>query len=302
MPPIIASFEDKSLQTDLADPKINAKWPPGVLAKLELELCCEVRDWPTERRRFPTILFGPGLSTTRLRYSAVAQYLASLGYEIIVMDHPYETDVVQFPNGEIIYSNPISTDNETTMVFLLDVRTRDASFILDTLKVSKTVYIGHSFGGSAAAHALLYDSRVVSGINIDGPFIGPAVQLGVPRAFLALSSQGNSISPPGSASAPWSSFFTSMADKHPFVWTKALSMKDTVHSGYTDFSLIGDVTGLRNDKVLESVVFGKATGKRVMEVFQAYLGDFVQFTLWHGNEGLLAGPSKRFPDVSFLRL
>lgn len=302
LPPSIASFEDISLRSQLAElPDIpDAKWPFGILAKLELEFCCDVRHEVSERRRFPTLLFGTGLNTTRLFYSAVAQQLASLGYEIIVMDYPYETDIVQFPSGEIIYGIRSGSDvnDDKFKALALDVRTQDASFVLNTFKVCKTVYIGHSFGGSTAAHAMLSEVRIAGGVNLDGLFEMPAVQLGVPRAFLDLRHDNTSRYSSYDPSFP--EFFTSMNDKHPDVWTKALSMKDTTHNSYTDFSIIGDVTGLRNDSAL-FVVFGTAPGERVMKVFRAYLGNFVRFTLGNGDEGLLSRPSNRFPDVSFLR-
>jgi hypothetical protein len=91
-----------------------------------------------------------------------------------------------------------------------------------------------------------------------------------------------------------------MDEKHPGVWYREISLLDTVHLSYADFSVIGDVTGLRDNEELQ-LFFGKATGARVMEVMRAYLGDFIDFALLGGDEGLLAGESDQYEDVIFLR-
>ena len=37
-----------------------------------------------------------------------------------------------------------------------------------------------------------------------------------------------------------------------------------------------------------------------MEVFRAYMDDFLQFTMGGRDEGLLKGPSELFPEVVFV--
>lgn len=289
MPSAIASIEDDILNAYLGD----AGWPKDVLAGLELELCCEKHEH--QEHKFPKLLFGTGLNTTRLFYSATAQHLASRGYEIIVMDHPYETDVVQFPDGEIVFGGRITKD-PADIVHGLDVRTQDVAFVIHELKLCKTVYVGQSFGGASVAAAMVNVSRIVSGVNLDGALWGPVTDSGVSRPFLAVGAEGHNVT----AIPGWADFFAAMDGKHPGVWSKLLNVKDTVHGSFMDFSLIGDIAGLRGKKELEDF-FGKATGERAMGILKAYLTDFVEYTLLGGHEGLLTGPSPKFPDVSFLR-
>lgn len=141
MPEQIATIEDDILTFAFGD----YGWPQGLLNGLELDVCCRVSKL-AKARKFPTVLFGTGLNTTRLWYTDFAMEVASLGYQVIVMDHPYETDVVLFPDGEIIFGGSVPNDpnNLTALEFGLDVRNSDVSFVLDTLKVRKTVYFGHS--------------------------------------------------------------------------------------------------------------------------------------------------------------
>lgn len=295
MPPVIASIEDDILIDYLSD----IGWPRGVLQGLELELCCETRQPQREKRKFPTLLFGTGLNTTRYFFSAIAQQVASLGYHVIVMDHPYETDVVLFPDGEIVFGGRIGrgANDTTALQFGLDVRAQDTTFVLNHFNIRKTAFIGQSYGGAGAALAMINETRILGGVNLDGIFWSREMDLGVPRPFLLFSSEGHN----SSSDASFARFFRAMDTRHPKVWTRELSLKDSVHISYSDYSVIGDITGLRTNEELVNQFFGKVTGARVMEVMKAYLGDFVKFALEGKGKGLLAGPSPKYRDVSFLR-
>lgn len=51
---------------------------------------------------FPVLLFSPGLSVPALAYSIQLTELASHGYVIFALDHPYDTALVQLPDGKSI--------------------------------------------------------------------------------------------------------------------------------------------------------------------------------------------------------
>ncbi|KAJ2969238.1 hypothetical protein NUW58_g10035 [Xylaria curta] len=293
MPEQIATIEDEILTYAYED----YGWPRGLLSQLELDICCGVSK-SAKASKFPTVLFGTGLNTTRFWYTDFAMEVASLGYQIIVMDHPYETDVVLFPNGDIIFGGHIKNDpnNLTALDFGLEVRSSDVSFILDTLKVRKTVYFGHSFGGASAAAATMVERRIQAGLNLDGALWGPVVNAGVSRPFINLSGSLNS-----SIDNSWKNFYKAQDEKHPGVWTKELHLDESSHGSFWDLSVIGDFTGLRENEVLVEYVLGVLKGKRAVEVVRAYLDDYIKFTLLGGPEGLLAGESEAFPDIKFIR-
>ncbi|GAB1316907.1 1-alkyl-2-acetylglycerophosphocholine esterase [Madurella fahalii] len=274
-------------------------WPGGLLATLEMEVCCKVRGG--RHQNFPTLLFDTGLNTTRLLYSGTAQRFASIGYEVIVMDHPYETDAVQFPDGTVIYGGRVPRDPNATdaLQFALDVRSADASFVLDRLgirKPRKVGYVGDSFGGPAAANALLHDSSIAAGVNIDGAMFGRALDLGVASPFLIFGSTGHN----SSSDESWSRFLNATAAQHPSTWIKELSLANSMHGYLTDFPQIGDVAGLRDNQQLVDLVLGEITGARTLEILTEYLSDFFSMALDGKPEGLLAGPSKLYPEVAFV--
>lgn len=292
MPKHIARYEDAILQAFLP----NVGWPSGVTETLELELCCKSLAPKPLDNLFPKLIFSTGLNTTRLSYSATVQYIASLGYEVIVMDHPYETDVVEFPNGDIIYGGRI-LKTIPSLEFGLDVRSKDAAFLMNKLRIRKTTFIGQSFGGAAAVDILTKDTRIMGGVNLDGALFGPGVTSGVSRPFLIFGSEGHN----STSDTTFAKFLKSMDEKQPDVWKRELSIQDSSHGSCTDMSLIGDVTGLRSNPELVENIFGKPSGARIMEILQRYLGTFVEFTLHHGSQGILAKPSKEFPEVKFIR-
>jgi predicted dienelactone hydrolase len=98
-------------------------------------------------------LFSGGLNTTRIWYSHIAQEIARQGFTVVMMDHPYDTDVVEFPNGDVIFGGRVVNDSPqaTSLKQGLSVRAQDASFVLNHLGVradaaEKAVMFGHSFG------------------------------------------------------------------------------------------------------------------------------------------------------------
>ncbi|KAK4149200.1 hypothetical protein C8A00DRAFT_38198 [Chaetomidium leptoderma] len=299
MTPFIASLEDSIIEAFLGD----IGWPPGVLAALEMEVCCKVRDSGRGRHRenFPTVLYGSGLNTTRLLYSASAQHMASRGYEVVVMDHPYETDAVQFPDGTVIHGGRVPRDPDATeaLALALDVRSKDASLVLDHLGIGKrgrVAFVGDSFGGPAAADVMLKDARVVAGVNMDGLMFGPAVDVGVAKPFLTFATPGNN----STSVESWGRFRNATEAHHPRPWFKKLNLADSVHGLLIDFALVGDVAELRGTGQLVGNLFGKITGTRTMEILGEYLSDFFGFALEGSGQGLLAGPSRRYPEVTFV--
>ena len=292
MPGNIAKIEDEIIDAFLGP----VGWPDGLLATLELELCCK-----TQKQRggkFPQIFIGSGFNTTRLQYSGVAQQLASVGYEVIVPDHPYETDVVAFPNGDIIFGGRIegNLNGSADIDKALDTRAKDVSFIMDRFEVCETVYIGHSFGGPAAATAILQDPRIRGGVNLDGAMLGPALHQGVPRNFLSVGSQQYDWK-----IKHWDIFFKEMDKKRPGVWSKALEIETSAHGTMQDASIIGDLADLRKNKELEEQFCGNMAGKRAMEIWKPYMSAFIEFVLHGRGEGLLQGPVINFPEVLFTR-
>lgn len=171
----VATVQDDQLEEGLeALSGGMAIWPRGLFSDVELELCCEVRkgrDGDAEEP-FPTVLFGPGLSASRIDYSGIAQHIAGTGYNVIVMDHPYDANIVEFPDWTVIRGATLGLDEYT---FVVDVRVADASFVLDTLgftDADTVIHIGHSFGGASSAAAVAADAGLLGALIWTGQCTG----------------------------------------------------------------------------------------------------------------------------------
>lgn len=65
-------------------------------------------------RKYPVVIVSPGHTVSRLLYSAQARALASHGYIVITVDHPYDPWIVEFPDGTEIPGFNFSSDISVT--------------------------------------------------------------------------------------------------------------------------------------------------------------------------------------------
>nr|WP_149180434.1 hypothetical protein [Streptomyces sp. TRM49041] len=165
-------------------------------------------DAPVAERggRFPVVLFSPGLGGVRTQNTAWAEELASHGYVVAALDHPYDSAAVVLADGRTIRTKVAATGDpdtdeqraaEWTATRAADLRSALAHLTrldrgdipgplagrLDTARAAAT---GHSLGGAAALLAARQDTRFTAAIDIDGyphdPDPGP-----YPQPVLALT-------------------------------------------------------------------------------------------------------------------
>lgn len=155
-------------------------------------------------RAWPVVIFSPGYGAPRAVYTGLATRLASRGFVVFVLDHPYESAVTQLPDGRVVGLQEIFPPDRTQ--FMPDqqiVRTADIRFVIDQLarpealspllrggriEAAKVAVIGHSFGGAASAMAMSEDPRIVAAANIDGTPYGDLPDRQLTRPFLLLQS------------------------------------------------------------------------------------------------------------------
>jgi dienelactone hydrolase len=136
--------------------------------------------------RFPVIVFSHGLSWPSLMYQSYLEDLASRGYVVAAIDHPYGADVVVFPDGRVarygLWPDGFERDAARDSALAAYVGTwRDdiryvADVVLDRvgssgplrghLDLSRIGVLGHSYGGSAGALAL-DDPRIDAGFAME---------------------------------------------------------------------------------------------------------------------------------------
>ncbi|KDN88219.1 alpha/beta hydrolase family protein [Kitasatospora cheerisanensis] len=144
--------------------------------------------------RFPLVLFSPGSGGVRTQNTAWAEELASHGYAVAALDHPYDSAAVVLDDGRTIRSATASTgDRDADEVLAADwtaIRAADLGFVLDRLEgldrgeypgdpltgrldTGRTAVAGHSMGGAAALQAARHDARFAAALDLDGFPHGP---------------------------------------------------------------------------------------------------------------------------------
>jgi len=141
-------------------------------------------------KRGPVLIFSPGGGMVREVYAAQLEDLASHGYVVAAISHPYDSIATLFPGGKsIVYSDkrwPVtpSVEGEANLN-QVEWHANDIRFVLDELTRTNLAGVsslpfaghldldhvgafGHSFGGIAAAHACQLDRRLKACLNEDG--------------------------------------------------------------------------------------------------------------------------------------
>lgn len=165
-------------------------------------------DAPIVDGRFPLLLFSPAFGTTTNYYSSLLSQLASEGYIVAALWHPYSTNVVLLPDGTELRRNDAGTVNGDTLEEQLasiehvgNVWVGDIRAVLDQLQQWNTNHVrlrghidfdriaalGHSLGGAAAVEAAYLDERIDAAINMDGTMFGNVTKQGSRVPFLSLT-------------------------------------------------------------------------------------------------------------------
>ena len=174
---------------------------------------------------FPVVLFSPGFKSLPLFYTAMLEELASQGFIVVSLSHPYSTAVTVFPDGRVVRANDEGTrfevdkkNREFSPATMLqhrdaigDVWVADQRFVADSLEemnrndtllaghldLSHLGAFGHSFGGATAAASVERDKRFRAGINLDGSDLSGTHGDAIGDRFLWLASE-----PPDFAKLP----------------------------------------------------------------------------------------------------
>lgn len=152
-----------------------------------------------KQKKFPLLLFSHGLGISRINYTMFAEELASFGFIVVTIDHPF-SGVTVLPDGRLL---SISADKRRknwspeVAAQVVEDFANDALYILNQLikgKFAKQMdtkrigMIGHSIGGASALEVCRIDSRFKACANLDGAPFGVIAKQGVTKPTLVLRS------------------------------------------------------------------------------------------------------------------
>jgi len=137
---------------------------------------------------YPVIILSPGNGTNIEFYTILASEIASHGYVVVGLNHPYDVAAVELSNGEVAPydKSQWSLEPSAHQAYIserIKVRTADILFALDQLEalnsrtdnpfagrldLDSVAVGGHSLGGITASEACKTDARFRACLNFDG--------------------------------------------------------------------------------------------------------------------------------------
>ena len=283
---------------------------------------------------FPVLIFSPGMGFMPLLYTPTLEEVASQGYVVVALSHPYSTSATVFPDGRVIKSAAefgsralsqitATATNEDEFAAVVnpigDVWTGDIRFTLDQLErmnaedpflagrldLSRVGVFGHSMGGGAAVEALHDDPRFLAAINMDGSLVGDSAWEGIHRpVMLMLSDEQASLTKDMLIQAG------ATAENAEFIVTRGKMTVQTVYEngapGYL-FVLDGSkhVTYTTSSALAAALAFGAPAdafgsipAERANHIINAYIVSFFDQYLKGEPSPLLEAAVSAYPEVT----
>jgi hypothetical protein len=237
------------------------------------------------RAPYPVVLYSPGFGSWRNASTSLVEELASRGFVVVTIDHPYDAIAVEFPNGEVVKARPLHPSGsskgmtplrqwDTLVGPLLKVRVADVRFVLGVLAaidsghnpavggrplpqhlagaldMTRIGMFGHSLGGSTTAEVMQLDRRVRAGFLMDGPIPSETRGTRFDRSLLLLRSGDKAI---GELVGPaWQQFLPRTSG-----WHRMIKLAGAGHNDFTDLTVVarrlGLPAGLRSSWSLGSI-------------------------------------------------
>ncbi|KAI9041143.1 PAF acetylhydrolase family protein [Aspergillus affinis] len=278
-------------------------FPNGSLRSIYFQSCPES---PRGRHiPFPVVIFSPALGTTRLFYNAIAQSVASAGYIVVSIDHPYDTEFLEFPDGSVVTAANIS---DAQIPLDVDTRARDVMFVLDQLstkvgvasllpgvrsaglRTRRVAMYGHSLGGAATAEAIRLDRRIVAGANLDGSMFGPVVQEGLRGSFLLFGHENKT----QTTDPSWAEFWSNLRD-----WRLELELAQAQHYTFSDLPYLFKLLGLpvQNIPAMQKRI-GTLDGLRAFEIVHQTVISFLGFGLRQTSMDPIREAISQYSEIS----
>ncbi|KAH7094672.1 hypothetical protein FB567DRAFT_510806 [Paraphoma chrysanthemicola] len=237
-------------------------------------------------------------------YNSMLQSIAAAGFLVVSIDHPYDADIVEFPDGTTITGLDLNTDADIELT--LTTRADDVAFLFkqstNTSIISKlfaeygqagcgrkTAFIGHSLGGATAAAAILQVPSVRGGLNLDGSMFGPVLETGLDRPFMLIGHENKT-----QATDPsWKTIWPKLTG-----WKREVEVEGAAHYSFSDLPLLTAVLGLQESLPAEvGEVLGTVKGHRMMNLTVTYVTGFLDMVLKSGSGDFLGDIDGDFSEV-----
>jgi dienelactone hydrolase len=285
-----------------------------------------LQDAPVAAGRFPVVLYNPGWLGFRNRSTFMTQELASHGFIVAAISHPYNSSKVELAGGRIAIGEidfdlgfsqvhyiplderlakahselAIQVDDCRLVLSELERFDRTAGHPLQAhLRTSAMGAYGHSYGVAVSAELAKHDARIRAVLGLDGVLHGAVAEEGLAKPFMMIDSiwissvQGHHDDSHPHRAAETTRMWKDIAD------SKAATLAR--HGGYrividnvthANFSDTGFMSPLRRFSEV-----GSLDHRLVARMINEYAVAFFRQTLLGENPALLAPGSPGFAEA-----
>lgn len=261
----------------------------------------------TSPRRFPLLFFSHGFGMSRSNYTSIIEDLASHGYIVAAIDHPY-TGFTRLPDGRVLLFTPPGSGREDPDVvngLRVDEMVNDVSFTLVALMdrngkagrfanhidLKRIGMLGHSLGGAAALRACQRVARFKACADLDGDLWGKMQAEGLGRPFLVMLNE-----PPESRRPP-----VAMREQRDRGWADFMSKRKTtafvVKVGSTNHFSFSDFPFVIPEPLMKKAG-AEIAPQRGLEIITKVLRGFFDQYLNGMNGKPLENAAKAYPEVT----
>jgi predicted dienelactone hydrolase len=279
-------------------------------------------DAPIAGASLPIILYNPGWNGRRTQDTLLTEDLASQGYVVVAIDHPYNSGPVALPDGRLIRPVPAPelTDDSTSKDTIYAVirkevlkETDDTLFVLGQLRqmnrnaaspfyqhldMARVGAMGYSIGGSVAADCAYRDPAIRAVESLDAPFYGDARTHAIQQPILVLNEELTHTTPAERAHMSFGQRRDTEMDEYDY----RQQMPWYTRSGSYFFTVHGTLHTSFQDVILTSPLpsistAGKIPPSRLVPILRQYTLAFFDQTLRGLPSPLLASQGSPFPEV-----
>ncbi len=271
------------------------------------------RDAPVSsaEAQYPALLFSHGWGGFRAQNTHQAEDLASHGYIIAAIDHPYDAAATVFPDGRVALHNDAilsastsPTELQLAAAQLVQQRAGDLAFVLDQLTalnaadpagrltgrldLSRVGVFGHSMGGGTTIEFCAHDARCQAALTMDAylpPVSTDVYTNGLRQPFLSMFSERW-------PTAENNRLFDRLFHAPGGAAYDAI-IAGTAHYDFSDIPSLTPIAPLLGLK-------GPLSAERVTRIIDAYSLAFFDRYLKQLPTPLLDGPATTYPEVQFI--
>lgn len=274
---------------------------------------------------FPILIFNPGWNGRRTQDTPLVEELASHGYVVVGIDHPYNSGPVVLSDGRVIKPVPAPElfDDVTSEAKLYDLinkeaakETDDALFVLDQvermnedrsnalyhrLDTSRIGALGFSLGGIVAADLAYRDARIGAVLDLDTPLYGDAGKNGITQPFMLICEDQVRATPEEKARMSFGGRRDLEMDEQDYDHQLPLferrgdyelAVHGSVHSSFQDVSLTSPIRSISQAGAIDPY--------EMVEILRQYSVAFFDQSLRGIASPLLASKTSPFREVTVL--